>query len=316
MHTVVRMSPRATARTPCVTTPRGAQATRKRRRSSTRSGSRGVPDVDGEGRADGQLSACPPDSNGRPVRPLREESLGGATKAGRSQTQHGQVLRLGARGAPQTCLQRRYRSDKLTADVIAQWERKLADKIEAGAITAKTFNHIVALLSVILNWARKGAQRYLSHDPLVDVARLRIPKIERRFLKPDEIDALLAAAAPPVDMVIYLAVYSGLRRGELFGLEWGDLDEKAGTLRIVRNNYQCEIVTPKTSHSVRTVDIMPSTVRRLLDYKAQFPSTPTKKRRLYFSQRIRHTHRPRQLVHHGVCADGYSGRTAVCCRDR
>jgi integrase len=164
-----------------------------------------------------------------------------------------------------------YRSDRLTSDVLAKWEREQADKIEAGTMSAKSFNHLVALLHVILAWARKRGQRYLTHDPLVDVARLRVPKRERRFLEPVEIDALLDAAEAPADTVLWLAVYSGLRRGELFGLQWSDLDERTNTLRIIRSNYQCEITTPKTDHSVRTVDIPPAIVKRLTDYKAQYP---------------------------------------------
>jgi integrase len=163
------------------------------------------------------------------------------------------------------------RSDRLSAAVVGEWERKLADRIEAGTLSPKSFNHLVALLHVILKWARKSGQRYLSHDPLVDVARLRQPRTERRFLEPAEIAALLAAAEPPVDAVLYLAVYSGLRRGELFGLQWGDLDEETNQIRVRRSNYQCEITTPKTVHSTRSVDLPLPIVKRLLAYRDNHP---------------------------------------------
>jgi hypothetical protein len=70
----------------------------------------------------------------------------------------------------------RCRSDRLTPAIAAEWERRMADKIEAGTMSPKSFNHLVALLHVILKWARKSAQGYLAHDPLVAVARLRPPK--------------------------------------------------------------------------------------------------------------------------------------------
>jgi integrase len=39
---------------------------------------------------------------------------------------------------------------------------------------------------------------------------------------------LLAAAAPPDDTILPLAIYTGLRRGELFALQRGDIDWGAG----------------------------------------------------------------------------------------
>jgi integrase len=166
------------------------------------------------------------------------------------------------------------RSDRLSPAIVGEWERKMADRIEAGEMTPKSFNHLVALLHVILKWARKSGQRYLAHDPLIDVARLRAPKTERRFLEPAQITALLEAAERPVDTILHLFVYSGLRRGEVFGLQWSDLDEDLNQIRVRRSNYQCEITTPKTTNSIRTVDLPAPIVKKLLDYKEQFPPKP------------------------------------------
>lgn len=57
---------------------------------------------------------------------------------------------------------------------------------------------------------------------------------------------------------------TGLRVGELLGLEWGDLDWHARTMRIQRNFTHGEVTTPK-SHQCRTVDLSPQlrTVLRL-----------------------------------------------------
>jgi integrase len=180
---------------------------------------------------------------------------------------YGSMVRIHLRPAFERC-----RSDRLSPAIVGELERRMADRIEAGTMSPKSFNHLVALLHVILKWSRKSAQGYLAHDPLVDVARLRPPKTERRFLEPTEITALLDAAESPVDAVLHLAVYSGLRRGELFGLQWGDLDEEMNQIRVRRSNYQCEITTPKTTHSVRTVDLPAPIVKRLLDYREQYPA--------------------------------------------
>ena len=165
-----------------------------------------------------------------------------------------------------------YRSDRLTAEALSDWERKLADAIADGTLSPKSYNHLVGLLHVILGWARKRGQRYLAHDPLAEVSRLRLVSVERRFLEPVEITALLDAAEAPVDTILYLAVYSGLRRGELLGLQWVDLDEEANQVRVRRSNYQGAITTPKTKHSERTVDLPACIVTLLQDYRKRYPA--------------------------------------------
>jgi integrase len=84
-----------------------------------------------------------------------------------------------------------------------------------------------------------------------------------------------AAATPPDDTIIRVAVYSGLRRGEIFGLRWSDLDagngQDGGRLHVRRSIYQGSITTPKTEDSDRVVDVP----QRLLDdlevYKLMSP---------------------------------------------
>ena len=168
-----------------------------------------------------------------------------------------------------------HRSNELTHAVVSDWVRKLADKIENGKLTRKSFNNLLNLLHAILVWARHPAQGYLAHDPLIGQKRLPKQQAERDFLEPEEIEILLRAAEPPDDTIIHLAVYSGLRRGELFGLQWSDLDWGNGTdggrLRIRRSIYQGAITTPKTQNSIRVVDVTQRTLDELAMYKLGFP---------------------------------------------
>jgi integrase len=166
-----------------------------------------------------------------------------------------------------------YRSDRLTAEVVSDWERKMAEAIADGKLTPKSFNHLVALLHSILGWARKRGQRYLAHDPLTDVARLRTESAERRFLEPGQITALLEAAEEPARTILYVAVNSGLRRGELFALQWSDVDEQHHQLRVRRSIYQGAVTRPKTKHSERTVDVIPHVITVLKEYQKRYTRT-------------------------------------------
>ena len=58
------------------------------------------------------------------------------------------------------------------------------------------------------------------------------------------------------------------------GLQWGDIDETASTVRIERNvSYTPEsgviVSTPKTVNSIRTIPIMPGTLRLLQQYQQE-----------------------------------------------
>ncbi|MBM3280762.1 MAG: tyrosine-type recombinase/integrase [Candidatus Handelsmanbacteria bacterium] len=65
---------------------------------------------------------------------------------------------------------------------------------------------------------------------------------EYNFLAEDELDRLLEAYAPHLSWLATLAIYTGMRRGELFKLEWRDIDFAQGekgliTVRDTKNRH-------------------------------------------------------------------------------
>jgi len=168
-----------------------------------------------------------------------------------------------------------YRSDRLTHAAVSQWARTMADAIAEGSLAPKYYNNLLNLLHSIVAWARHPAQGYLAHDPLLGQKRLPKPRVERDFLEPHEIEVLLAHAIPPHDTILHLAVFTGLRRGELFALQWGDLDwggnVEGGRIWVKRSVYQGDVTTPKTEQSTRPVDVTQRTLDQLAAYRAVFP---------------------------------------------
>ena len=177
------------------------------------------------------------------------------------------MLRKHLRPAFGTC-----RSDRLSEHVVLEWERRYAALLAAGTVTGKYYNNLRGTLNVVLTWARQRGQRYLAHNPLTDVKPVPVERRERRFLEPEEITRLLDATKDPRDQtILYLFTYSGLRRGELFGLQWSDLDEHTNRLRVRRSLFQGVITRPKTQHSERTVDLPEPIVNRLRAYRETNP---------------------------------------------
>ena len=164
------------------------------------------------------------------------------------------------------------RSDKLTVNVVQEWERRCAAPLAARTLSAKYFNNLLATLRVVLSWARGRGQRYLTHDPLTEIRPVPVARRERRFLEPQELAALLDAVEGERDRtILYLLAYSGLRRGELFGLQWSDLDEATTRLQVKRSLFQGVLTRPKTQHSERVVDLPEPLVARLRAYRETYP---------------------------------------------
>ena len=69
--------------------------------------------------------------------------------------------------------------------------------------------------------------------------------------------------------MLSLFYYTGMRRGEVLGLRWGDVDFKRGVLRVRRSlNFRTgECEPPKTEAGVRDIPICPELMAILREYR-------------------------------------------------
>ena len=166
-----------------------------------------------------------------------------------------------------------YRSDRFNLAVVEQWRAGIAEKIAAATMAPKFYVNLRNLLHAVTDWARHPSRRYLAHDPIDGLPRLHVPRAKKRpHFEPGQVGDLLtiAGATPPDDTIIRTAAYSGLRRGELFGLQWSDIDD-GGRLHVRRSIYQGAITTPKTGDSDRVVDVPQVLLDDLAVYRLMSP---------------------------------------------
>jgi integrase len=82
---------------------------------------------------------------------------------------------------------------------------------------------------------------------------------------------LTSASSQRLGALYVLAVFLGLRRGELLGLRWDDIDLDGGTLEVVQTLQRVggalRLVPPKTADSRRTVPLPPPCVDALREHK-------------------------------------------------
>ncbi len=143
------------------------------------------------------------------------------------------------------------------------------------ALSPKTVNDILTIIGLAMSFAE---QEYGYSKP--KIRRVKEDRKEMRVLSLDEQKVLERYLLCDMDLYklgVLIALYSGLRVGELCALHWDDIRDdricvnksyrriKAGSSTIL------EVSTPKTSASVRIIPI-PSTIRRII---ASFRSTGT-----------------------------------------
>ena len=151
----------------------------------------------------------------------------------------------------------------------------LYSKLLARGLSMSTVRKLHAMLGKALNDAtRKGLIA-------VNVARVATPPSasaskapEMTFWTPAELRAFLASVNKhPMYPLFRLAAMSGLRRGELCGLRWSDVDLDAGTLTVRQTitsvNHKLIVGDVKTSRSRRKVDLDATTVSVLRSWRKQ-----------------------------------------------
>jgi len=142
-------------------------------------------------------------------------------------------------------------------------------------LSDKTIFQYYRLISAILNTAVIDDQALLL-NPAKRVRPPHCEKQEAQYL--DEVQAahlidLLNAEPIQYRTMVLLLLYTGMRRGELCGLEWKDIDLKNRTLSVRRTSqYTPEngvfVKGTKTASSVRTIKLPGIAVCLLREYRA------------------------------------------------
>jgi integrase len=141
-------------------------------------------------------------------------------------------------------------------------------------LSDKTVLHHYRLISSILNAAVMDDQILVSNP----ASRVRPPRCERKeapYL--DEVQAarllsLLEAEPMQYKTAVTLLLFSGMRRGELLGLEWSDIDFENSIVSISRTSQYISgqgIFTkePKTATSIRVLKLSDAAMDLLRKYK-------------------------------------------------
>ena len=154
---------------------------------------------------------------------------------------------------------------------------RIESKKQSKGLSPKTVRNLHQIIASAMKLAKE--QKLILSDPTEGCA---LPKVEHREMKTLPVEQLASflreAKESGVFELYYVELATGLRRGELLGLKWEDLDLDRGDLRvrrqIARINGEVVEAPPKTKNAYRTLPLAKDTIDVLDQQKKKVGSSP------------------------------------------
>lgn len=140
-------------------------------------------------------------------------------------------------------------------------------KTHAPTTVRKTATRLRQLFKRAVSWG------YLTSSPALELSNVpRAPKSSaQRIIGPEQVNDLLRAAPAYWRPLFLTAAMTGLRRGELFGLTWGDILWAERKIRVQHQLQDGRLVEPKSESARRRIDAGTKLLGTLAEHRAICP---------------------------------------------
>ena len=149
----------------------------------------------------------------------------------------------------------------------------LQKAVSAWKIKPQTQKQYKTKLDVLFRAAVKP-YGLISANPMQDIEiKKDRKKKERLTVSADQFRNMIAGARMDVAVALAICYYTGLRRGEMFGLTWEDVSWSGQTIRINKQLqvHGKKVTDPKSRNGFRTVPIPQPLLQLLRDYHRAVP---------------------------------------------
>lgn len=175
------------------------------------------------------------------------------------------------------------RMDKITTRTIqnfithlTQEKRQNVSPENAQPLSPKSIKNCISFVSTVFDYSVK--QQMLSSNPCRNVSLPSIKQKERNIYTLEEVQHILSLFEDEKEkyhqyiMFFTIAVFTGLRRGEILGLEWKDFDFENNIVHVCRNSLWTKekgmyTDTPKTKSSIRILKLPDYLISELTEYR-------------------------------------------------
>lgn len=152
---------------------------------------------------------------------------------------------------------------QINTEDVEQFKASLSKEDISPSTVGKHLLTLKMILKTAVAWG------YLNRNPAEFVKKPRHVKKEVDFLTPIELGQLISATDEKHRALIITACYTGMRRGELLGLKWGDVDFAQGRIFVQRTLQSGRFYEPKTASSRRSVSVPQQVIDALKVHQAR-----------------------------------------------
>lgn len=150
------------------------------------------------------------------------------------------------------------------AEEVASWQQELL----SSGLGPRTVLACLQLLGSLLRHARRF--KWISSNVCEDVRKPRY-RVDVRAFTAAEVTALVEHADQSTALLVNVAAHTGLRLGEVMGLEWSRVDLEKGVITVARQFTHGAWSELKTENSRRRVPISKELVRQLRLHRLRTP---------------------------------------------
>ena len=166
----------------------------------------------------------------------------------------------------------REKLSQLTIPIIQKWVDQLVYK--DAPIGDDSLNVALLCMRETIKMAQVAGS--VSHNVLTEFKpnRPKKRKSKLQFPTKDELKLLLSTASGIIRMPVFLAIFTGMRKSEIRGLTWDNVDFEACLIRVrQRADKYNSIGRTKTEAGIRDIPISPALVQLLKEWKIACPIT-------------------------------------------
>jgi integrase len=170
--------------------------------------------------------------------------------------------------------------DYFQSQILPAWKDTALDDVKAVAVEkwlrdldlapgskAKIRNHMSALFSHCIRY-----ELYTKLNPIASVRQSAVRQRDPDILTLDEMRAILENIEPlAIRVMVAVAAASALRRSEMRGLKWEDLDFEARWINLRRGLVRKHETKMKTKASRKGVPMAPELADLLIEWRGQTP---------------------------------------------
>jgi integrase len=163
----------------------------------------------------------------------------------------------------------------LNSYILPRWGKFLLSEVKAIEVeewlrSIERANGTKAKIREVFGAAFRHGMRHelFSTNPIAHVRQVRKRTVEPSILEPSEIASILREleGVEPVRTAFLIAAVMGMRRGEIFGLKWADVDFGRAILHVRRSYVDGVVGPPKTDSSRRPLPIPQEAIEALKEW--------------------------------------------------